>query len=96
MAAGSITLATTRRFFDNGKLSRQRWKHALDEIGASIRELTRQTGLAGFRIADPMRDAALLPECRTAVLPNIPFAPPDHPLPPADSATQVAPWEETR
>ena len=23
---------------------------------------TRQTGLAGFRIADPMRDAALLPQ----------------------------------
>ncbi len=27
---------------------------------------TRQTGLAGFRIADPLRDAELLPEVRTA------------------------------
>lgn len=33
------------------------------------------------------RDAASLSGCRSAVLPNIPFAPPSHPLPATDSAT---------
>ncbi len=31
-------VATTRRFFDNGKLSRKRWKQALDELGAEFQQ----------------------------------------------------------
>ena len=31
-------VATTRRFFDNGKLSRKKWKQALDEIGAEFQQ----------------------------------------------------------
>lgn len=36
LQAGCI--ASTRRFFDGGKLSRRRWKHALTEIGAEFQQ----------------------------------------------------------
>ncbi len=35
-------VATTRRFFGNGKLSRRKWKHALDELGAEFQQFSRR------------------------------------------------------
>ena len=35
-------VATTRRFFDNGKLSRKKWKQALDEIGAEFQQFAHR------------------------------------------------------
>ena len=35
-------VATTRRFFDNGKLSRKKWKQALDEIGAEFQQFSHR------------------------------------------------------
>lgn len=66
---------------------------AASSLGAQLKSAyaaslaRRQLGRFGAYFVVSPRDAALLPGCRTAVLPNIPFAPPDHPLPPADSAT---------
>ena len=33
-------VATTRRFFENGKLSRKKWKQGLDEIGAEFQQFS--------------------------------------------------------
>ena len=42
-------VATTRRFFDNGKLSRKKWKQAQDEIGAEFQQFAHRYRELGWR-----------------------------------------------
>ncbi len=42
-------VATTRRFFESGKLSRKKWKQALDEIGAEFQQFAHRYRELGWR-----------------------------------------------
>jgi exopolyphosphatase/guanosine-5'-triphosphate,3'-diphosphate pyrophosphatase len=44
-------IASTRRFFPNGKLSRKRWREALTEIGAELQQFAQQYRALGWQEA---------------------------------------------